>query len=159
MRKIIRLKIFFLVLLAMVVMLSLSTPIANAVDSQDENFPITMCHSDYYIQNFGAMFFNDGVNKANVLYVVDVQESQYEIEAWVQVTPLSWPGISGITIVDPDNHIRESPIISHNEHVFLSPEKPLGDYLVIYFAPYEQIWDLWLTVYHWEDGFCPLALE
>lgn len=137
MRKIIRLKIFLLVLLAMVVM-SLDTSIANAVDSQEENFPITMCHSDYYMQNIDTVSFNDGANKTNFLHIVDGHKSNYEVESWVQAAPLSWPAISDVYVF-------------HSEASF--------GYYVVYGVRNEQIWDLWLTVYHWEDGVCPVALQ
>lgn len=63
-----RYKMFSLVVVAVALILY-SVSLVSAVDSQEENFPITICHSDYYMQNIDTVSFNDGVNKINFLHL------------------------------------------------------------------------------------------
>lgn len=130
-------KMFSLVVVAVALILC-SVSLVSAVDNQEENFPITICHSDYYMQNVVTISYNDGVNKGNFLHIVDGHKSNYEVEAWAQAAPLSWPSTSKV----------------YNFH----SEASFG-YHVIYSVWDEQIWELWLIVYHWEDGVCPISLD
>jgi len=134
-----RYKMFSLVVVAVALILY-SVSLVSAVDSQEENFPITICHSDYYMQNIDTVSFNDGVNKTNFLHIIDGHKSNYEVEAWAQAAPLSWP----------------SSTSSLTSKVYnFQPEASQ----VIYSVWDEQIWELWLIVYHWEDGLCPISLD